>query len=337
MINIKLSLPPWPIMRQSPGQNGIWKNYRFFCNTPVEHCDYWFVLEGLDTKKDSTICPQAHIVFITGEPPTLRTYNSEFLHQFAAVITSDVNIDHPKPIFQHSGLPWHVGRRQKDHGNIEFSKDYDELKAMTAIPKTKLLSVVSSAKQMSEGHWKRYEFAKRLKTHFGNKIDLFGRGLNEVEDKWDALAAYKYHVALENSRVNDYWTEKLSDAFLAGCHPLYHGCPNIDRYFDLSALTTIDINQPDQAIAVIEACIEKEKYESSERKIWEAREKVLDTHNLFALIADYVAKDRLLMSGRTRPSVKVTIRKEPSESNLIYQLKLQLQLKKQLLRGYPLQ
>jgi hypothetical protein len=324
MINIKLSLPPWPIIRQSPGQKGIWKNCRFFCNTQINSCDYWFVLEGLDTKKDSTICPQEHIVFITGEPPTLRTYKSEFLRQFAAVITSDVNIDHPNPIFQHSGLPWHVGRRQKDQANIEFSKDYDELKAMTSIPKTKLLSVVSSSKQMSEGHLRRYEFAKRLKDHFGNKIDLFGRGMNEVEDKWDALAAYKYHVAMENSRVNDYWTEKLSDAFLAGCYPLYHGCPNIDRYFDVSALTTIDINQPEKAISVIEACIEQKKYESSERKIWEAREKVLDTYNLFALIADYITTERLLASSQTRPSVKVTIRKQPSESNLIYQLKKKL-------------
>ena len=324
MINIKLSLPPWPIVRQSPGQSGIWNKYRFFCNTQVERCDYWFVQEGLYTKKDSTICPQEHTVLITCEPPTLKTYKSEFLHQFATVITSDVKINHPNPIFRQPGLPWHVGRRQKDHANIEFTKDYDELKAITSIPKTKLLSVVSSSKQMSEGHRKRYEFAKRLKTHFGDKIDLFGRGLNEVEDKWDALAAYKYHVAMENSEVNDYWTEKLSDAFLAGCHPLYHGCPNIDRYFDLSSLTTIDINQPDKAITVIEACIEQKKYESSERKIWEAREQVLDTYNLFALIADYIATERLLTSGQTRPYVKVTIQKEPSESNLIYQLKKKL-------------
>jgi hypothetical protein len=150
---------------------------------------------------------------------------------------------------------------------------------------------------------------------------LFGRGLNEIEDKWDALANYRYHVAIENSTVNHYWTEKLSDAFLAGCHPIYHGCPNITDYFSLGSLTPIDINYPEKAIAIIEACIEQNRYESSERLIWEAREKVLDTYNLFALIADYIAKDRQLVSGQTRPPVKVTIRKEPSESNLIYQFK----------------
>jgi len=321
MIDVKLTVPSWPIIRQSPGQSGIWNNYRFFCNTQVKRCDYWFVQEGLNSKKDSTICPKEHTIFIACEPPTLKTYKTEFLRQFAAVITSNVKIDHPNPIFQQPGLPWHVGRRQKDHVNIEFTKDYDELKAMTSISKTKLLSVVSSSKQMSEGHRRRYEFAKRLKVHFGDKIDLFGRGLNEIEDKWDALATYKYHVAMENSMVNDYWTEKLSDAFLAGCHPLYHGCPNIDRYFDPSSLTLIDINQPDKAIAVIERCIEQNSYESSQQKIWEAREKVLDTYNLFALIADYISTERRRTSDQTHPYVKVTIRKEPSESNLIYQLK----------------
>lgn len=324
MINVKLTVPSWPIIRQSPGQSGIWNNYRFLCNTQVKRCDYWFVQEGLYTKKDSTICPKEHTVLITCEPPTIKTYKTEFLRQFASVITCHAGIDHPNPVFQQPGLPWHIGRRQKDHINIEFSKDYDELKAMTSIPKTRLLSVVSSSKQMSDGHRKRYEFALRLKNHFGDKIDLFGRGLNEIEDKWDALAAYKYHVAMENSMVNDYWTEKLSDAFLAGCHPIYHGCHNIERYFDPSSLTPIDINQPDKAIAVIEACIEENRYESSERKIWEAREKVLDNHNLFALIADYIATEKRLISGKPHPYVKVTIRKEPSESNLIYQIKKKL-------------
>jgi len=321
MITVKLSTSPWPIIRQTPGHHGIWGEYRFFCNTDIDRCDYWFVLEGLGNRKETSICPKGNVVFIAGEPPTLKTYKSEFLFQFAAVITSDANINHPHPLFQQSGLPWHVGRRQRNHVNIEFTKDYDELKAMTFIPKTKLLSVVSSSNMMSEGHRKRFEFAKRLKTHFGEKIDLFGRGLNEIEDKWDALADYQYHVAIENSEVNHYWTEKISDAFLAGCHPIYHGCPNITDYFPAGSLTPIDINEPEKAITIIEACIKQKRYESSERLIWEAREKVLDTYNLFPLIADYIDKDRQHASGQTRHPAKMTIRKEPSESNLIYQFK----------------
>ena len=34
---------------------------------------------------------------------------------------------------------------------------------------------------------KRMEFIEKLKKHFGDKVDLFGRGIKEVADKWDAL------------------------------------------------------------------------------------------------------------------------------------------------------
>ena len=322
MLDVKLSVPFLSITRQTPGQKGFWNDCRFFCNINVKRCDYWFVLEGLyDKKKETTICPKENVVFITGEPPTLKTYSREFLHQFAAVITCHKDIDHPKPIFQQSGMPWHIGRRQKNHVNIEFSKNYDKLKEMATIPKTKLLSVISSSKVMSEGHRKRYEFALRLKDHFGHKIDLFGRGINEIEDKWDALADYKYHVALENSAVDDYWTEKLADAFLAGCHPLYYGCPNINRYFAPASLTPIDLNYPERAISVIEECLAQNRFESSKDLIWESRTRVLDRYNLFALIAEYIAADRKNAAESSRSYVKVTIRKEASASNLFYQFK----------------
>jgi hypothetical protein len=202
-----------------------------------------------------------------------------------------------------------------------FTKDYDELKAITTINKTKMISVVSSSKTMTGGHKQRVDFALRLKSHFGDKIDLFGRGLNEIEDKWDALADYRYHVAIENSEVNHYWTEKISDAFLAGCHPIYHGCPNIADYFSPASFTPINIYEPEKAIATIESCIGEDRYTLSRQLIWESREKVLDQYNLFPLIADYIAKDLQRSAGETRKPVRVTIRKEQSESNLIYKFK----------------
>jgi len=321
MIQVKISSTPWPILRQTPGQKGIWKNCRFLFNTPVDRCDYWFVLEGPGVKKDSAVCPRENVIFIAHEPPTLRTYKSDFLKQFAAVITSDAGMDHPRVILRQSGLPWHVGRRQKDHVDIEFTKDYDELSAMTAIPKSKLMSVVTSSKTMTEGHRRRYEFALRLKEHFGDQIDLFGRGLNEIEDKWDALADYQYHVAIENSAVDHYWTEKLSDAFLAGCHPIYYGCANVFDYFPKRSLTPIDIYAPDAAIAAIDACLAENRYETSKPFIWEARDKVLNTHNMFALMAGYIEEDLAGRAGNLPKPVRVTVRKEPSDSNPIYRLK----------------
>lgn len=324
MIDVKLTMPAWPITRQTPGQTGIWNHCRFFYGTDIDRCDYWFVMEGLDAPKEQTVCPKDHTILITCEPPTVKIYRSEFLRQFASVITCHRNIDHPNPVFQQPGLPWHIGRRQINHVTIEFSKDYDELKAMASIPKTRLLSVISSSKTMSKGHRKRLDFAKRLKHHFGDQVDLFGRGVHEIEDKWDALATYKYHVVLENSAIDDYWTEKLADAFLAGCYPIYYGCPNIDRYFDPASLTSIDLDDSKGAITTIEACMNENKYESSQHKIWEARGKVLDRYNLFPLIAEYIEKYSQCETRQPLTPTKVTIRKEISDSNLICRIKRKL-------------
>lgn len=87
MITVKLTCPGWPVQRQTPGQKGVWGNCRFLCNTEGGCCDYWFVMEGLAGKTDKALCPKENVIFITAEPPALRTYKQVFLNQFAAVIT----------------------------------------------------------------------------------------------------------------------------------------------------------------------------------------------------------------------------------------------------------
>jgi len=151
----------------------------------------------------------------------------------------------------------------------------------------------------------------------GDQIDIFGRGINEIEDKWDALIQYKYHVALENCSEADYWTEKLSDPFLAGCHPIYYGCPNIDDYFAPSSLTKIDINHPVKAVDMIQRCMENQTYEASKPIVWKAREKVLNQYNLFAVLNSHIIDFEQQIFKKDRP-VQLKLKKESSDSNLIY-------------------
>ena len=305
MIKVKLttSFPEWPLERQTQKHSGVWENCQFYINEPVKECDYWVVCGGL-IKKEETICSKENTIFITGEPPTVKQYNRNFLNQFGTVITCHQNIKHKNPIFQQQGLPWHIGRRQRNHVNLSFSKDYDELISINHFRKDKKISVISSAQTNTTGHRQRLEFVKILKHHFGNQIDVFGRGIQEIKDKWDALARYKYHVALENCSVEDYWSEKLADAYLAGCYPIYYGCPNIERYFNASALTKIDIMHPAEAIHIIESCIKESKYEHAEQKIKEARMDVLNRYNLFAMICGHVNNNQLSFD---RPKKLVTV------------------------------
>jgi hypothetical protein len=164
------------------------------------------------------------------------------------------------------------------------------------------MSVIVSNKKITKGHAKRIKFVKRLKEHFGKNLDVFGAGNEKLEDKWDGIAPYKYFIALENSSFPDYWTEKLSDAFLGGAYPLYYGCPNIHDYFSKDSLTLIDINNVSRAIETISRTIEACTYERSIKNIEIAKNLVLNKYNLFAIIADYCVRNQ---SHNSKTSVTV--------------------------------
>lgn len=314
MITVKLTCPGWPIIRQTPLQQGVWGDYAFSTDQEKKECDYWVVYEGL-AKGESAFCPRENTILVTAEPPTLKQYRREFLDQFAVVITCRNDLQHPQAIIDQPGLPWHVGRSQKGHVNLSWSKDYDELSAITHCEKKKELSVISSAKAFSDGHRLRLAFVNTLQNHFGDRIEVFGRGIREIEDKWNALAPYRYHIALENCAVNDYWTEKIADPFLAGCHPIYYGCPNIEKYFPENALTRIDLLQPEKAIAIIEECLAHKRYEQTQTKIQEARDAVLNRHNFFPMVIAHL--NRLARQGHG-PGKRTRIHLLPEHSGTFW-------------------
>lgn len=298
MIKIKLStqFPNWPLFRQTPGSKGIWEDCQFFVNQDIEECDYWVVCGGL-LNPEKAICLQKNTIFITWEPPSVHKYDKHFLNQFATIITCHRDIKHPCIIHTQQGLPWMIGGKFLGDGwDEKFSKDYDELKSIEKYNKNKLISVIVSSKSYTKGHIKRLQFVKRLKAYFGDKLDVFGVGNQKIEDKWDAIAQYKYHIVIENSSINDYWTEKLSDAFLGGAYPFYYGCPNLSDYFSKDCFTFIDIDYFDKSVALIEDIIKNQRYEKSIVKIAEAKNLILDKYNLFSLICNYCNSNTLSSS-----------------------------------------
>lgn len=282
-VKVTTTYPDWPLLRQTPGSQGIWGNCQFFVDDNTQECDYWIVCDGL-LDVEQVDCPRGNTIFIAGEPPTVKTYDPGFLSQFATVIACDRDIKHPNVIYYQQGLPWHIGRRVKGRVTLSFSKDYDEMKSKDRFRKDKQLSVIASNLCLTQGHARRQDFARKLKNRLGARIDLFGRGFREIEDKWDGLSRYQYHVVIENSSFKDYWTEKLADAFLAHCYPFYYGCPNIYDYFPARSLTVIDINDFEGSLSIIEDAITTGMYRESYRELAEARALVLDKYNLFALI-----------------------------------------------------
>ena len=103
--------------------------------------------------------------------------------------------------------------------------------------KSKLVSMISSTKNFGAlGHSLRAQIREK----FGNKIDSFGRGHNDIQYKIDGLKDYMFSVTLENSKFDYYFSEKLIDCFMTGTIPIYWGCPSIGNFFDIDGVITFD-------------------------------------------------------------------------------------------------
>ncbi len=287
--------------RLTPGRTGAWQDFQFHINDSEKECDWWVVYDGL-AKEEAASCPRGRKIFVTAEPPAIKKYDPKFLAQFDLILTSQPGLKGSNVIRGQTGLPWTLYSQDKKGAiSLADSKDYDWLKA-AAPEKTKLFSAVTSNKRWTKGHRERLDFITKLQAHFKDKLDIFGpgQGINADpadpikfkyhENKWEALAGYKYSLAIENSSCPDYWTEKISDAYLADCHPIYFGCPNITDYFPAESLTIIDIHKPDEAIRIIEEAIAGGAFEKSAKARKEAKELVLEKYQLFPLLAETFKK-----------------------------------------------
>ncbi|MCZ0860830.1 glycosyltransferase family 10 [Methanocorpusculum sp. MG] len=271
-----VEIPPPDIRLQTPNGCCCWGNCEFYINSDIEECDYWVVLYDLP-EKDSVCCPSSNTIFVTGEPVSVKKYDKKFLRQFATVVTAQEQISHPHVIQTHQILPWYV------------HKTYDELVTMSPPTKDHLLSIVSSNKRFSKGHEQRYQFALALKSHFGDGIDLFGRGIRGFEDKWDVLAPYKYSIVIENSSSPYYVTEKLTEAFLSYTFPIYYGCTNLEEYYPRGSFERIDIWDIEGSIDIISKIIENPNhYNDHCEDIYFARSCYLQKYQIYPLLTNIV-------------------------------------------------
>lgn len=320
MIDIKLSIPSpgWPLsdqihpyLRQTPNNSGIWGEYRFFINVPIETCDYWVVFGDLENNSESCYCPVNNTIFITGEPPSLTHYDQNFLNQFSHVISAHKDIKHKNLYNYIQGHPWFI------------NKSYNELVSLDAVQKNREISIITSNKTFSAGHKKRYEFALTIKDYFGDRIDLFGNGISSFQDKWDVLAPYKYSIVIENCRCDDWITEKLFDCFLSHTFPLYYGSKNISKYYHEHSYAEIDIYDSEGSIKKIEHILNQpDHYTEHLPFILQSKERTLSAYNLFPNIIHYIEKKKL---APFEVKEQVVIKKSNPRVNALRNLKLSVE------------
>lgn len=281
----KTQVNPIRWIRQFPGRNTKWGRCRFVFDPNESQYDWLVAYDDLpDGKIENLDCPRENTLLITIEPASVKIYGSSFLRQFGVVLTSqeDWVIRQPNAIHSQAGLRWYYGIGQNT------VRDYDALSAMSPPKKSQDISSVCSAKQQGHTlHRQRYQFVQWLRQRLP-EMEVFGHGVRDIDDKADAVDPYKCHIAIENHLCEHHWTEKLADCFLGWSIPIYHGCPNAADYFPEDSFVAIDIQNPSEAEQKIRAAMATGEYERRLPAICEARRKVLEEYNMFAVISSII-------------------------------------------------
>jgi hypothetical protein len=293
------------LMLQTPAGAGIWNEIEFTLD-PVQTCDALVVLNHT-ARPVKVKCPPQNVWALVQEPPIPEyRWLEKGFDAFARVYTPDVTLTDARYIHSHGALPWHVG------------KSYDFLKGCAVPQKSRSLSSIASRETGTAGKLARVNFLETLSRQVD--IDLWGKGFTPIDEKWKALAPYRYALAIENYSGPHYWTEKISDCFLAWTMPIYYGATNITEYFPPESLVQIDINKPEEAISIIKEAVHSDLYRKNKDAIFHARELVLEKYQLFPFIVNII-KNAPNNGGQQTIYIPVNLRPNVRSTHLLSILK----------------
>jgi hypothetical protein len=277
--------------RQLPQATKSWGDCRFVFDPEARDYDWLVVYHDLARAAgkpglEQLACPRARTILVTTEPSTITVYGTDYLRQYGNIITSQEPwiFRHPRVVFTQPGLIWFYGFPFEE-GPL---RTYDDLQATPPPAKSRLISTVCSNRAGGLTlHSRRVSFTRKLQIALP-ELDVFGHGIKPMSDKAEALDPYQYHIAVENHVYRHHLTEKLPDALLGYTLPFYHGCPNASDYFPRESFIPIDIGDFNAARDIIRSTINNDEYRDRLPYIIEARRRVLEEHNLFAVLERYI-------------------------------------------------
>ena len=298
----------WPYENQTPKCSGLWKGTQFIFNKIEPHNDFVVVHENVDSKINCKT-RAGGLVLVTGEERSVNIYPQGFIDQFDCIITSRDDINHPNQIQSHYLHPWRV------------KKTFDEL-INTPLPiKRRPLSAIVSNLQGLPQQRQRFELISQLKDALTDKLDWYSKGQNTfVEDKWDGLGPYKFSLAIENSVHHNYFTEKISDVFLAFAMPIYFGCPNIKDFFDDRSYLALDNLDCKSTLAVIQEAINSEIHSERLDYVKDSRALFLDKYHFVAALHEKLVGVKLSQTRQKKTVHPQAAFRESTQSSLIDRL-----------------
>ena len=322
LLNIKLSLPGVQTLdlEQFLGPMRSLDSIPFtlHVNKHVENPDYWFVVEGFEQDDSEAEIDKSRIIFLgaeAGHPPDFWLRDQaqrDFLSQFGGTRGHLARYE-DGAVASSPFLPWMLFA---NHGaSIWSPKSKSQIDYIWSdVPPTKSstkISMFCSNQQWNPYHKRRFDFAKKLKEVFPDHIDWFGNGVNPVATKYEGLHPYRHAVVLENGNSANLITEKLMDAYLGWCFPIYSGASNIHEYFPQKSLLRLDLEDFKKSCKQIEAILSDESHwERHLDSLIESRKLVRRHFNFLDRIGDLANE----LENQDLPQSRQTFRLKPLQS-----------------------
>lgn len=232
----------------------------------------------INTCMPSLSIPKERVVGLAWEPPsdTLLHINSVFInyvqHNMCRYLLGSKN---------NLPVPFEEGYAFLNHNPIQ-----DNIP-----PKTKRCSMIFSQKGFMEGHIYRNELVHAI-LQSELQVDIWGRGCNTVpsdprlrgEFEQNSVLPYQdyqFHICIENHYSDHYFSEKIVNALLSECTPIYYGCRKIHDYFPKQVLSLVG-NIKDDIAMIREVVTHPEQYQ-----------KQINRKNVHDITNPFVQLDRL--------------------------------------------
>jgi hypothetical protein len=230
--------------------------------------------------------PKERIIYLLREPPLDEVVERhKEIYQYAQEYCGYVSgPDDFAPTPDYMPAIWY-------HGN-----SFRDLNEMPSPQKIASCSWITSGISRTANHRHRLDFLNSLQSS-GIEFDLYGRDLpawaktsGQLANKWYGMAPYYYNLAIENYADNNWYvSEKLWDALLAWCLPIYHGGSAADKLLPPNSFLRLP-SLDEKGIAYIkEVTATPDAWYAAKEAIAEARQIILHKLNLLNWLSEFVA------------------------------------------------
>lgn len=229
-------------------------------------------------------------LLIVAEPPEIHRYSRELLRSFRWVLSPEYRYLRDLPNFVPIAgcVPWRIGV-EHETGNPRLTMTRQQISSIEP-PTQQVLTAVVSNKSKTVLQRRRIRFVELLSRELPN-FELFGRERRPVADKLDAHLMGRFHFASENSSHPMCFSEKLTDALLAGNHVFYSGHPSTVRFFDPRSITMVDLRFPTLALKRVKAVMATAHTGADARAAMENRARVLEVYNFQAQLLSFLSHE----------------------------------------------